>query len=282
MQVIRSMDELREWVDAQAGAGNTIALVPTMGYLHEGHLSLCRKARTLAKKVVASIYVNPTQFGPNEDLSTYPRDEGSDLVKLADAGVDMAFLPTNEMVYPDGFCTYVQVHGITEPLCGASRPGHFRGVATVVTKLFNMVQPDYAVFGLKDYQQFLVIRRMVKDLNLRVEVVGSPTVREPDGLALSSRNAYLSPAGRKAAVVLNRSLRSAQAAYKEGLRDPQLLRQKVLELIAREPLARVDYVEVVDAETLSAASSERPMLIAMAVFVERPRLIDNTVLGTSM
>ncbi len=282
MHVFRDIEELRDWRRSAALAGRTVALVPTMGYLHEGHLSLCRIAATHADCVVASIFVNPTQFGPGEDLDSYPRDEGSDLVKLAENGVHCAFLPTADMMYPTGYETFVEVQGLTAPLCGASRPGHFRGVTTVVCKLFHLVEPQVAVFGLKDYQQFLVIRKMAGDLLMDIRVVGGPIVRAPDGLALSSRNAYLSHRGRKAATVLYRGLAAAREAYRGGERDPGALRAVALEPILAEPLARVDYVEVLDAETLAEPSAERPMVVAMAVFVEKPRLIDNMVLGAAL
>jgi len=281
MQVIRDIDTLRAWRRSRTEAGETVALVPTMGYLHEGHLSLCRIAASHADRVVATIFVNPTQFGPNEDFESYPRDEGADIVKLAENGVHCVFLPTVDMMYPTGYDTFVEVQGLTAPLCGASRPGHFRGVTTIVCKLFHLVQPNVAVFGLKDYQQYLVIRKMVQDLLMDIQVVGGPIVRDLDGLALSSRNAYLSPRGREAATVLYRGLTAAREAYEAGERDPRVLREVALAPIQAEPLARVDYVEVLDAETLGEARPDRPMVVAMAVFVEKPRLIDNLVLGGS-
>jgi pantoate--beta-alanine ligase len=279
MQRIRTVADMHAWRRAEKAAGRSIAFVPTMGFLHEGHLTLCREARAKADRLVVSIFVNPLQFGPSEDLSRYPRDEAGDLVKLESVGVDVVFLPTPEEMYPPGFCTEVNVQGLTANLCGASRPTHFRGVATVVARLFNLVGPDRAYFGLKDYQQCLVIRRMVQDLGMDLEVIGVPTVREPDGLAMSSRNAYLTPEGRRAALVLSRSLAVAREAYAAGERDPVTLRHRVLETLAREPLAVVDYTEVVDAGTLQPASPDRPMLVALAVRIQSTRLIDNTVLG---
>ncbi len=279
MNVIRSIHDMRAWRRNEARAGRTVAFVPTMGYLHEGHLSLCRLAAEHADRVVASIFVNPTQFGPQEDLDSYPRDEGGDLVKLAENGVHCAFLPTTEMMYPEGYDTFVEVQGLTAPLCGASRPGHFRGVTTVVTKLFHLVEPNVAVFGRKDYQQYLVIKKMVKDLLMDIRVIGGPIVRDSDGLALSSRNAYLSPEGRRAATVLYRGLSAAREAYRAGERNPAVLRETAMAPILEEPLARIDYVEVLDAATLTEPDPARPMVVAMAVFVEKPRLIDNMVLG---
>jgi pantoate--beta-alanine ligase len=262
-----------------AGPPWRIGLVPTMGALHEGHLSLVRRARADNDTVVVSIFVNPTQFGPSEDYARYPRDPDRDLALLRDLGTDVVFMPPVEEMYPEGFDTYVQVEKLSQVLEGASRPGHFRGVATVVTKLFNIVQPHRAYFGQKDAQQLAVIRRLTRDLDLPVEVVGLPTVREPDGLAMSSRNAYLSPEERKAAPVLYRSLEAAQELWRSGVRDVSLIRQRMNEVLAAEPLARVDYVSVADAETLEELETvDRPALVSLAVRIGGTRLIDNVTL----
>jgi len=250
--------------------------VPTMGALHEGHLSLVQRARADDDTVVVSIFVNPAQFGPSEDYARYPRDPDRDLALLRDVGTDLVFMPPVEEIYPQGFDTYVEVGKLAQVLEGASRPGHFRGVATVVAKLFNIVQPHRAYFGQKDAQQLAVIRRLTRDLGLPVEVVGLPTVREPDGLAMSSRNAFLSPEERKAALVLYRSLEAAQELWRSGVRDASLIRQRMGEVLAGEPLARVDYVSVADAETLEELETvDRPALVSLAVRIGKTRLIDN-------
>jgi pantoate--beta-alanine ligase len=224
MKIVHTIAEIREFVRQARLAGRTVGLVPTMGYLHEGHLELMRRARERCGIVVASVFVNPTQFGPNEDLARYPRDLERDARLAAEVGVDVIFNPPVEEMYPPGYCTYVDVERITENMCGASRPGHFRGVATVVTKLFNIVRPDAAFFGQKDAQQALVIRRMAEDLNMDLEIVTVPTVREPDGLAMSSRNVYLDPEQRRAALVLAGSLDRAVEAVRAGERDVQRIR----------------------------------------------------------
>jgi pantoate--beta-alanine ligase len=256
-----------------------IGLVPTMGALHEGHLSLVRHARAGDDVVVVSIFVNPTQFGPGEDYARYPRDPDRDLALLRDLGTDVVFMPPVEEVYPEGFDTHVEVEKLTQRLEGASRPGHLRGVATVVTKLFNVVQPHRAYFGQKDAQQLAVIRRLARDLDLPVEVVGLPTVREPDGLAMSSRNAYLSPEERKAALVLHRSLEAARGLWRSGVRDAALILKRMSEVLAAEPLARVDYVSVADGETLVELETvDRPALVSVGVRIGKTRLIDNVTL----
>lgn len=279
MHIIRTLQDLHTWRQQQQSTGRSIGFVPTMGYLHEGHLTLCRVARPEVDVLAVSIFVNPLQFGPNEDLSRYPRDEAGDLARLELVGVDMVFLPTPESMYPKGFATSVEVEGLTAGLCGASRPGHFKGVTTVVCKLLNLVGCRRAYFGLKDYQQFQVIRKMVEDLCIDAQVVGVPTVREADGLAMSSRNAFLTPSGRQAALVLSRALREARAAYDAGERDADALRAVALDVLQQEPAASVVYLEVVDFQTLQTPSPERPQLMAMAVMVDKTRLIDNTVLG---
>ena len=272
-----SLTELRS---TRLAFARTVGLVPTMGYLHEGHLSLVRRAREDCDHVVVSIFVNPTQFGPQEDLSKYPRDLDRDLSLLEPLGVDLVWMPTAETMYPPGYQTWVEVEEITRPLEGARRPGHFRGVTTVVAKLFNAVQPDKAYFGQKDAQQAAVIRQMSRDLNFPLEIVVCPIIREPDGLAMSSRNVYLDPEQRKAATVLYRSLCAAKEAYENGERDAEKIRGKMKEVLAREPLAAVQYVSCADYETLEELEEIRgKALLSMAVFVGKTRLIDNFVLG---
>lgn len=276
MQVARTIAEARAIRRALPG---TWGFVPTMGYLHEGHLSLVRRARAENDHVAVSIFVNPTQFGPHEDYNRYPRDLERDLQLLAPLGVELVFAPPVEEMYPPGFQTWVVVEEVSRPLEGAARPGHFRGVATVVTKLFNILQPDRAYFGQKDAQQTVVIRRMVQDLNIPVEIVVCPTVREPDGLAMSSRNTYLSPEERQAATVLFRALQAAKARYEEGERDAERLRAVMREVIQAEPLARLDYVSVADPETLQELSRvEDRALLSLAVYIGKTRLIDNILL----
>lgn len=257
-------------------AGQKVGFVPTMGYLHEGHLSLVRESKTRADVTVVSIFVNPTQFGPNEDLAKYPRDLAKDAAYLERAGVDVLYHPPAAEVYPPGYRTYVEVEGLQDKLCGRSRPGHFRGVATVVLKLFETVGPDLAFFGAKDAQQVLIIERMARDLDLGVEVVTCPLVREADGLALSSRNAYLSPEERQAALALSIGLRWAERAVAAGERDPAKVVAGIRAVLEAEPLARIDYVEAVDPETLEPVTEMRgPVLVAVAAFVGSTRLIDN-------
>jgi pantoate--beta-alanine ligase len=260
----------------------TIGLVPTMGALHEGHLSLVREARRMCDVVVVSVFVNPTQFGPGEDFERYPRNLTKDTALLTDYNVDYIFAPPVEEIYPKGFSTYVNVDGISEQLEGASRPGHFRGVATVVTVLLNVVRPDFAFFGQKDAQQALVIRRLVKDLAFDTEVIVLPTVREDSGLAISSRNLYLSPEEQEAAPVIHRALAKAKEVYKEGERSAARLVDLIRTTIESEPRARVDYVSITDAETLERLDKldERPILIAVAAYVGKTRLIDNTMLNS--
>ena len=256
--------------------GRKVGFVPTMGYLHAGHLSLVRESKKRADVTVVSIFVNPTQFGPREDFKKYPRDLDKDSAYLREAGVDCLFHPDASDVYPPGYRTTVEVQGLQDRLCGKSRPGHFRGVATVVLKLFNIVSPDLAFFGAKDAQQVKIIERMAADLDLSVEVVTCPLVRETDGLALSSRNAYLGPEERRAALVLSRSLRWAEKAVATGERDAATLVAGIRSAIEAEPLARVDYVEAVDPETLEPVAEVRGgVLVALAVFIGPTRLIDN-------
>ncbi len=276
---MRSIITLTDLRSARLSFTGRVGLVPTMGYLHEGHLSLVRRAREECDHVVVSIFVNPTQFRPREDLSNYPRDLDRDLSLLEPLGVDLIWMPTAEIMYPPGFQTWVDVETITQPLEGTSRPGHFRGVTTVVAKLFNAVQPHSAYFGQKDAQQAAVIRQMTRDLNFPVEIVICPIVREPDGLAMSSRNVYLDPEQRKAATVLSRALQAAKEAYEEGERDADKIRGKMKEVLASEPLANVQYVSCADYDTLKELNTVTgKVLLSMAVFIGKTRLIDNIVL----
>ena len=277
---MRLIHTVAEMSAAQREVARPLGLVPTMGALHEGHLSLVRRAREENSTVAASIFVNPTQFGPNEDYRAYPRDLDRDLALLEERGVDLAFLPQPDDIYPNGFDTWVDVDRIASRLEGESRPGHFRGVATVVTKLFTIVRPDRAYFGQKDAQQAQVIRRLNIDLNLGVEPVIMPTVREPDGLAMSSRNAYLNPQEREAALVLYRSLRLAREMYDDGVTEAERIRAAMRELIQAEPLAQIDYVSIANADTLEELDAvDGPALASLAVRIGRARLIDNIVLG---
>ena len=267
-------------VSARAEVERPLGLVPTMGALHEGHLSLVRRARSDNATLVVTIFVNPTQFAPNEDLAAYPRDPERDLALLESEGADVVFMPPPEEVYPAGYDTWISVERTSASLEGEARPGHFRGVATVVCKLFNMVRPDRAYFGQKDAQQLQVIRRMNADLNLGVEVTAMPTVREPDGLAMSSRNAYLSPDERRAAPVLYAALSAARDLYDGGIRQAQAIREAMRKPLDAEPLARTDYVSVADPDTLAELELvEGPAIASLAVRIGTTRLIDNVVLG---
>jgi pantoate--beta-alanine ligase len=259
----------------------TIGLVPTMGALHEGHLSLVREARRMCDKVVVSVFVNPTQFGPSEDFEHYPRDLTKDTALLTDYNVDYIFAPNPEEIYPKDFSTYVNVGGLSKLLEGESRPGHFRGVATVVAILLNIVRPDFAFFGQKDAQQAVIIKRMVRDLAFDTEIVVLPTVREDSGLAISSRNLYLDPEEQQSAAVINRALKQAKEVFKKGERHAAKLADVVRTTVLTEPRVRLDYVSVVDAETLEKLDKldERPILIAVAAYVGKTRLIDNTILN---
>jgi len=269
---------MRRWRAANSGS---LGFVPTMGYLHDGHMELVRRSIEENLHTVVSIFVNPTQFGPNEDFSRYPRDEVRDLAQLSAAGVDAVYLPSASDMYPEGFQTYVDVGRVTQPLEGAARPGHFRGVTTVVLKLFNAVGADRAYFGRKDAQQLRVIQRMVRDLDLGVDVVPCDIVREADGLAMSSRNVYLSETQRAAATVLKRSLDLARVRFANGTRDADALRDLVAAVIAEEPLAEIDYVSLADEETLEELSGEvvRPALLSLVVKFGKTRLLDNLELG---
>ncbi len=279
MKVCRTIDEMRAASRAARREGKSLGLVPTMGALHEGHLSLVRAAKAQCDLVAASIFVNPLQFGPNEDLAKYPRTFDRDRELFAQAGVDFIFAPSVEEMYPAGAVTYVTVEGLSDKLCGRSRPGHFRGVTTVVAKLFNIVEPDRAFFGQKDAAQSTIIRRMVRDLNIPVQIVVCPIVREMDGLAMSSRNAYLDAQQRKSALVLYRSLMAVQERFDQGEREVRALIEAGNQVFAQEPAVRLDYFEIVDPETLDPVENlSRPALVAVAVFVGKARLIDNIVL----
>lgn len=276
MRVVKTLAEmgaLRQQLDAPVG------FVPTMGYLHEGHLALVKRARRENPTVVVSIYVNPSQFGVSEDFAGYPRELNRDLGLLQTERADVIFVPSNEEMYPPEFSSWVDVERITERLEGASRPGHFRGVATIVAKLFNIVLPSRAYFGQKDAQQVLVIKRMVADLDMGIHIAVEPTVRESDGLAMSSRNSYLSPEERRAAPVLFKALESARQLREGGEKDAEKIRQQMTSLLQREPLARIAYVSIADAQTLQELSfMDRPALASLAVRIGRTRLIDNTTL----
>lgn len=279
MKSFHTASDMRSWSRQEKAAGRRVALVPTMGALHEGHLSLMREGKRRAPSLAVSIYVNPTQFGPNEDFGKYPRELKGDLTKCESTGVDAVFLPTDEEMYPEGFQTFVTVEEVTKNLCGASRPEHFRGVATVVAKLFNIVEPDVALFGEKDFQQLVVIRRMAQDLRIPVEIAGCPIVREPDGLAMSSRNKYLSPAERMSALSLHRSLGAAVEMAKSGESSAERILSKVRETIECDGGVRIDYAKIVDSETMEdVVEIKRPALLALAAFVGRTRLIDNALL----
>lgn len=276
-KVIKTVKEMQKVADELRGSGRSIGFVPTMGYLHEGHLSLVRCARSENDVTVVSIYVNPAQFGPTEDYKEYPRDVGRDLKLLENEGVDFAFVPSDEEMYPEEVLTNVHVRKLTAGLCGAKRPGHFDGVCLVVSKLFNIVKPHKAYFGKKDYQQYRVIERMVKDLNFDVQIVPCPIVREKDGLAMSSRNVYLSPKERRDATSLYRSLLLAQELIKNGERDVKVIKKKMEEFLKRfESIRKIDYIEVVDKYTLQPVHEINGReLIAIAVYIGKARLIDN-------
>lgn len=278
MKIAATVEEIRSAVKAWKKEGLSVGFVPTMGYLHEGHQSLMQKAVSENDRVVVSIFVNPMQFGPSEDLESYPRDLEKDAALCESSGVDLIFHPEPKEMYHPDFSSFVDMHGLTESLCGKSRPAHFRGVCTVVTKLFNIVQPDRAYFGQKDAQQLAVIQQMVRDLNMDITVIGCPIIREADGLAKSSRNSYLSADERKAALVLSRALEVAKQMLADGERDVAKILKAISEMIQAEPMAKIDYVELVDARTLQQVDSvERPVLVALAVYIGKTRLIDNFI-----
>ena len=279
MKICKTIDDMRATSRAARHAGKRLGLVPTMGALHEGHLSLVRAAKAQCDAVAASIFVNPLQFGPTEDLAEYPRTFDRDVQLLEKESVDILFAPSPDEMYPSGAVTYVTVEGLSEKLCGKSRPGHFRGVTTVVAKLFHIVEPDLAFFGQKDAAQVAIIRRMVSDLNLAAEIVVCPIVREPDGLAMSSRNAYLSPQERKSATVLNRSLVEVKRRFDQGERDATALIAAARQVLAQEPTVHLDYFEIVDPATLNPITRlTSPALVAVAAFAGSTRLIDNILL----
>lgn len=279
MDICYTIKDVRERVNAWKREGLTVGFVPTMGYLHEGHKSLMEAARVNNDKVVVSVFVNPMQFGPNEDLESYPRDFEKDCALCESVGVDLIFHPEPEEMYADGFCSYVDMNGLTGELCGKSRPIHFRGVQTVVLKLFNIVKPDRAYFGQKDAQQLAVIKRMVKDLNVDTEIVGCPIVREADGLAKSSRNTYLNPDERKAALILSRSLKLGRELIENGETDSNAVIKAITDSINTEPLAKIDYVDVVDFDTITPVDRiGKSVLVAIAVYIGKTRLIDNFII----
>lgn len=278
MQIIETIREMKALIRDVRLKGGTVGFVPTMGYLHEGHLTLMREAKSKTDYVVTSIFVNPLQFGAGEDYEEYPRDLSRDSQLAAEVGVDVIFAPQVREMYPKGYCAFVEVEGLTDKLCGKSRPGHFKGVTTVVTKLFNIVQPDISFFGQKDAQQALVLKKMVEDLNMNLDIEVVPIVREEDGLAMSSRNAYLNPDERIASLVLSHSLRKAQTIIDEGERNPNKIIEAVRESINQEPLAKIDYVDILSVPGLESLSTlEGRFLIALAVFMGKTRLIDNIV-----
>jgi pantoate--beta-alanine ligase len=279
MKTLETIHDMRATVRTARGENRKLGFVPTMGALHEGHLSLVRAAKKQSEVVAASVFVNPTQFGPNEDFAKYPRTFERDCELLKNEGVDLLFAPSAEEMYPKGAVTWVMVEGLSDKLCGRSRPGHFRGVTTVVAKLLHVVEPDVAFFGKKDAVQLVLIRRMVRDLNLPVEIVGCPIVREPDGLAMSSRNAYLSTEERKSATVLNRTLQEIKQRFGQGERDSAQLLSAGMEIFKEEPGARLDYLEIVDLDTLDPQPLVNgKALVAVAAYLGTTRLIDNVML----
>lgn len=279
MIILKNPEEVQKWSQATRRKGHTIAFVPTMGALHEGHLSLLREGRRSADKLVLSIFVNPTQFGPQEDLAQYPRDEAGDLARAKSCGVDIVLIPSVEAMYPDRFQTMVEVEKLSKPLCGTRRLGHFRGVTTVVLKLFHIVQPNIALFGEKDYQQLKVIERMVRDLNLPIQIKPMPTVREKDGLAMSSRNIYLTPEERQSALAIPLSLKKAKECIAQGESDPKKILNTVVATLTESKKIQIDYVSLCDPETLEELKELNfPALLAVACYIGKTRLIDNCVL----
>lgn len=279
MRILNTITEVKEFVNSKKSEGKTIGLVPTMGYLHEGHASLIKKSASENDTTIVSVFVNPTQFGPNEDLDKYPRDIENDMAVAENAGAEVIFHPAPSEMYPSGYSSYVNVENLTSNLCGKSRPTHFRGVTTVVSKLFNITQADKAYFGQKDAQQLAVIKRMVKDLNFNIEIVPCPIIREESGLAKSSRNVYLSNEEKEQALVLNRSLKEAERLFAEGERSAGVIIKKIRDIIESSPLAKIDYVEITDFETIQPiAEINCEALVALAVKFGNTRLIDNTIL----
>jgi pantoate--beta-alanine ligase len=283
MKIIQSVKKMQSFSESLRLKGKRIAFVPTMGYFHEGHLHLMKEAKKMADCVVVSIYVNPTQFGPQEDFSKYPRDLDRDLKMAESVGVDVIFYPPDKEMYPAGYQTYVDVEKVTQNLCGMSRPGHFRGVTTVCNKLFNIVKPHIAVFGKKDFQQFITIERMVDDLNMDIQIIGFPTVREADGLAMSSRNKYLAKEERPSALTLFKSLKLAQKLYSKGEKKASVIINEVKKLIESAPFTKIDYIKICDAKTLKDVYEiKRQSVIALAVKVGKTRLIDNHVFSEEL
>lgn len=282
IEVIETVDEMQKKAEAIRLSGKKISLFPTLGFLHDGHLELIRQGRDRADVVVMSLFVNPTQFGPNEDFDKYPRDIEGDIKKAEDKGVDIVFLPSPEEMYPDGFQSSIRVEKITGFLCGQSRPGHFEGVTTVVAKLFNIIKPHSAMFGQKDFQQLAVIKRMVNDLNIDVDIVAVPTVRESDGLAMSSRNKYLSPEERKSALSLKESMDTALEMVQKGETDSQIILSSIKKLILAYPFTSIEYINICDPDTLEDINTiKEKILLAMAVKVGNTRLIDNCLLSAN-
>lgn len=279
MEIIKKIELMQELSDKWRRGGHIISCVPTMGFLHQGHVELLRVGRDKGDRLIMTIFVNPTQFGPHEDYEKYPRDTEGDLNKARSAGVDAVFMPTVEEMYPDGFQSTVTVNTITQYLCGKSRPGHFAGVTIVVAKLFNITKPHLAIFGEKDYQQLAVIKQMVRDLNMDIDIIGLPTVRERDGLAMSSRNKYLSPEERLSALSLKKGLDLAKAMVEDGEKDSATIKNAVIELILTHPFTEIDYVTICDPEKLTDIEHlDGPSLLALAVKVGKARLIDNIIL----
>ncbi|MFD3156040.1 pantoate--beta-alanine ligase [Haloimpatiens sp. FM7330] len=280
MKIASTIEEVRKYIIEWKKEGFSVGLVPTMGYLHEGHESLIKKSASDNDKTVVSVFLNPIQFGKNEDLDTYPSDIDRDLNKCKNCGADLIFTPQVSEMYFNDFCTYVNVDNLTKGLCGAKRPGHFKGVCTIVSKLFNIVTPDKAYFGQKDAQQLAVIKRMVRDLNFNIKIIGCPIVREEDGLAKSSRNSYLSSEERKASLILYKSLMKAKKLFEKNEFDSNKIKQNIIEVINTEPLAKIDYVEIVDNTSLKPVNEiKNSTLIALAVYIGKTRLIDNIILG---
>ena len=276
MKIVKTVNEIKEQIAKWRREGLTVGLVPTMGYLHEGHASLIAASVRDNDRTVVSVFVNPIQFAPNEDLASYPRDINHDSALCEEYGADIIFNPEPSEMYPQGFSTFVDMDVLTKELCGITRPTHFRGVCTVVSKLFNIVTPDRAYFGEKDAQQLAVIRHMVRDLNMNLEIIGCPIVREEDGLAKSSRNTYLSAEERKAALVLSKAIFRGKKMAEDGERDAEKITSAMKELISSEPLAKIDYVKIVDSETMQQVGKiEKPILCAIAVYIGKTRLIDN-------
>ena len=283
MRIIKSVSEMHSYTDSLRIEGATIGFVPTMGALHEGHLSLIRKSIEKSDKTILSIFVNPAQFSPSEDFEKYPRDFVRDEKLAEDLGVDIIFYPSKEAIYPDGYGTYIIVDGLSAQLVGKSRPSHFKGVTTVVNKLFNIVKPHIVFFGQKDAQQALIIKRMITDLNLDIDIVICPIIREDDGLAMSSRNAYLSPDSRKQATLIHQALKEAEFLHLNGEQSPEILIHKITETLNSAPLAKIDYLSIVNLDTLlPVESTNEGALVAVAVFFDKTRLIDNILLKAAI